>query len=165
MISTVVLMTAVVGFSYGLASSTSLGRATREQGIAREGARTQIEQMRVVEFENVLACFDDFAGNNPVGVAAPGANFDVMGLTPRPDDPDGRVGQIVFPLNEAGELREDLDFPRLGMPRDLTGEGDVDGLDHFGEYRVLPVLVRLEWRGAAGDATFEVVTILKEMRP
>ena len=162
-ISTVVLLTAIVGFAYGLASSTTLGRATREQGIAREGARMQIEQMRATVFEEVLPRYDDFAGNDLPG--SPGAYFDVPGLTARPDDPVGRVGKIVFPLNEDGELREDLELPRLGMPRDLTGDQEIDDVDHFGDRRLLPVLVRLEWRGAAGDATFEVVTILKRMRP
>lgn len=152
-ISTVVLMTAVVGFAYGLASSTSLGIATREQGIAREAARTQIEELRATEFSEVLARYD---GRE---------DFDVPGLAARPDDPDGRVGRIVFPLDEGGGLFEDFELPRLGMPRDLTGDGELDDVDHSGDYRVLPVLVRLEWRGAAGDSVFEVLTILKRMRP
>jgi type II secretory pathway pseudopilin PulG len=164
-ISTVVLLVALVGFAYGLASSTSLSVATREQGVASAGARAQLEQLRATDFAEVLARYDDFAGNDPAGGVSPGAAFDLPGLTPRPDDADGHVGEIVFPLDDDGALREDLELPRLGMPRDLSGEGDVDALDHFADYRILPVLVRVEWRGAAGDSVFEVVTILKRMRP
>jgi hypothetical protein len=74
------------------------------------------------------------------------------------------VGEIVFPL-AAGELREDLDEPRMGMPRDLTGEGDIDNLDHSLDYRLLPVLVRLRWLGAGGHAKFELLTVIKGVRP
>lgn len=153
-ISTVILLTVVMGFSYGLASSTSLGQATREQGLAREAARARIELLRGTAFEDVLASFD-----------GADAHFDVLGLSAQPEDPDGRVGEIVFPLDENGLLLEGLDMPRLGMPRDLTGEGDMDNLDHSGDYRILPVLVRLSWRGAGGDGSFELLTILKKMRP
>ncbi len=164
LISTVILLTLLMGFSYGLVSSTSLGKATREQGTAREAARGRLEELRGTDFEEVLARFNDDPGDDPAG-ASPGAHFDVTGLAARPDDPDGRVGEIVFPLSEDGELREDLQLERLGMPRDLSGEGDIDGFDHAFDYRLLPVLVRLEWRGASGDALFEIVTVLKRMRP
>ena len=163
LISTVILLILLMGFSYGLVSSTSLGTATREQGTAREAARGRLEELRATAFEEVLARYSGEPGEDPV--AKPGSHFDVPGLTARPDDPDGHVGEIVFPLSEDGELREDLELERLGMPRDLSGEGDIDGLDHAADYRLLPVLVRLEWRGASGDALFELVTVLKRMHP
>ena len=62
-----------------------------------------------------------------------------------------------------GELLEGLELPRLGMPRDLSGEDEIDDFDHSGDYKLLPVLVRVQWRGAAGDGTFEILTILKKM--
>jgi hypothetical protein len=152
-IATVILLTVVVGFSYGLASSTALQRVTREHGIAREAARSRIEEMRATPFAEVL---DRYAGAE--------ATFEVPGLASQPDDADGLVGEIAFPL-AAGELREDLEEPRMGMPRDLTGEGDIDDLDHSLDYRLLPVLVRLRWRGAGGDARFELLTVIKGVRP
>jgi len=164
-IAMAILMTIVAGFSFGLASSTSLGRATREQGLAREAARSCVERMRATAFSEVLARFDARTDNDPAGGVSPGASFDVPGLAPRPDDADGRAGEIVFPLDEDGLLLESLEFERLGMPRDLTGEGDIDDFDHSGNYRVLPVLIRVRWRGAAGDGTFELNTVLKRMRP
>jgi type II secretory pathway pseudopilin PulG len=107
-ISMVNLLTLLVGFSYGLVTSTSLGTATREQGAAREAARGQLELLRGTAFEEVLARFDDDPTNDPATGASPGAHFDVPGLDARPDDPDGHVGDVVFPLNDDGELREDL---------------------------------------------------------
>jgi type II secretory pathway pseudopilin PulG len=163
-IATVILLTVVVGFSYGLASSAALQRVTREHGIAREAARSCIEEMRASPFEHVLARFDDTDVNDPVGFVSPGSHFEVPGLASQLEDADGFVGEITFPL-AAGELREDLDEPRLGMPRDLTGEGDVDDLDHAADYRLLPVLVRLRWRGAGGNASFQLLTVIKGVRP
>lgn len=164
-ISTVILLTVVVGFAYGLASSTSLGTSTKELTLVHEAARARLEEMRATPFGEVLARYDAFEENDPGAGASPGSSFDVPGLNPRPDDEDGHVGEIVFPQDEDGWLREDLELERLGMPRDLTGEGDVDGADHSGDYRLLPVLVRLRWRGAAGDSSFELTTVLKRMRP
>lgn len=151
-----ILLIVLVGFSYGLVSSSALEKANREQGLAREAARAKIEELRATIFEEVFARY---------GGESPESRFDVRGLAARPDDPDRRVGAILFPVSEDGELREDLELPRLGTPRDLTGEGDFDALDHALDYRLLPVLVRIEWRGAAGDATFEMGTMLKRMRP
>lgn len=167
-ISTVILLTVLLGFSYGLVSSTSLGKATRDQGTAREAARGLLEELRGVPFERVLARYNEDPDDDN-GEVAPGSHFDVLGLAARPGDADGHVGQIVFPLDADGELREDLDLPRLGMPRDLTGDeaadpSFLDDLDHAADYRLLPVLVRLEWRGASGDASFEMLTVLKGVR-
>ncbi len=148
-----ILLLVLVGFSYGLVSSSALERSGREQALAKEGARAVLELMRTTPFEEVFAQFN----------AQP--DFDVPGLTPRPEDADGRVGSILFPVSDAGELREDLELPRVGTPRDLTGEGEIDVFDHSADYRLLPVLVRVEWRGAAGDARFEMGTMLKRMRP
>jgi hypothetical protein len=94
---------------------------------------------------------------------APGPDFAVPGLDPLADDLDGRVGKIVLPELDTGsgvELREDLDMPELGMPRDLNGDGIVDSADHSGDYRVLPVLLRLDWSGRSGNRHTVVRTIL-----
>jgi len=163
MISTVILLVVLMGFSYGLVSTTSLERVTREQGQAREAAREQVELLRAIPLEDVLERYDELPGNDPDGVVSPGPHFDVPGLNPRPGA--AAVGTIVLPLTEEGEVREDVERPELGLPRDLTGEGELDDLDHAGDYRILPVLVRLEWRGAGGDAKLEMGTVLKRMRP
>lgn len=153
-VATLILLLVLAGFSRGLVSSSALERMTREQGIAREAAQGKLEELRATAFEEVLARYG----------ASPGADFDVEGLRPRRDDPDGHVGAILFPVSELGELREDLELPRLGMPRDLTGDLELDGFDHSGDYRLLPVLVRLEWLGVS-SASLEMVTVLKRMRP
>ena len=165
-VAVLILMIILACFSQGLATSTALERVTRERGVAREAAQAKLEELRATAFGEVLARYDALPGNDPdPGTGpSPGAHFDVEGLRPRPDDPDGHVGEILFPVTEFGELREDLELPRLGMPRDLTGDQFQDDLDHAVDYRLLPVLVRVEWQGAS-RASLEMVTVLKGMGP
>jgi hypothetical protein len=57
-------------------------------------------------------------------------------------------------------LREDVNLPELGMPRDLNGDGAVDAGNHSTDYRLLPVIVRVRWQGAGGPSQFELKTML-----
>ena len=93
-----------------------------------------------------------------------GAAFDVDGLEPQDGDADGRVGQILFPVEPLlpGILREDLNQAELGTPRDLNNDGAIDALDHALDYVVLPVLVRVDWAGPAGDSRVEFRTIISD---
>jgi hypothetical protein len=76
-------------------------------------------------------------------------------------DLDGLVGEVVFPIDPlTGALREDLDLPQLGMPRDLNGDLVIDGADRADDYILLPVLVRLRWESAGRVRSHEVRTIL-----
>ena len=58
-------------------------------------------------------------------------------------DKDGyRLNVGIILSNQEGILREDVAIPAMGMPRDLDGDNVVDGVDHKGDYRMLPVIVR-----------------------
>ena len=85
----------------------------------------------------IWALYNADPADDPGGAGtAPGAAFDVAGLAPQLGDPDGMVGQVVFP-EVAGALREDVADERLGAPRDLNLDGAVDAANHAGDYRVL----------------------------
>jgi hypothetical protein len=60
----------------------------------------------------------------------------------------------------AVQVREDLQEPALGMPRDLNGDGIPDALDHSADMQILPVLVRLRWRGPTGISRMEFRTLV-----
>ena len=49
---------------------------------------------------------------------------------------------------------------RAGMPRDLGGAPGVDAADHAADYRVLPTIVRVRWRGVRGDAQIALALTL-----
>jgi len=154
-----VLVIATLGFALGLISSERLAGAVRERTLATEHARRVIEEMEDASFSQVFALYDSNPANDPGGVAAPGAAFDVEGLTPLTDDPDGRVGEILFPVSGT-QLREDVVMRSLGMPHDLNGIGGIDWANHADDYQLLPVLVRVRWRSHGPAMTTELRTIL-----
>jgi prepilin-type N-terminal cleavage/methylation domain-containing protein len=162
-----VLLIAFLALSQSLVASMALTRVNRESALATDALRQTVEVLQGVEdFGSVFRLYNDDPGDDPGPGPAPGAGFAVAGLEPVEGDPDGQVGEIVFPSVDTGaglELREGLDLPEFGMPRDLNGDGDAqDVLGPYDEYRLLPVLVRLRWRGASGERTAEIRTLLAD---
>jgi hypothetical protein len=85
----------------------------------------------------------------------------VKGLQVPDGDAIGSVGEIVFPTIGT-QLREDVVDPELGMPRDLNGDGIIDSADHAGDYKLLPVLLRLHWKGVGVKRSVVVRTLLAD---
>jgi hypothetical protein len=147
------LLTIAVG---GLAGSVTFGlklhRTNRESAIAEQAARAILAELRTETFGEVFATVS----------ASP--NREVFGLNPQPDDPDGMVAELIFPTaaGAPGVLREDVVMPALGCPRDLDGDGDMAGAVAAGQYLILPVSLRLRWRGAAGDCLQEYHAVLTQ---
>jgi hypothetical protein len=159
-IGVALLVTGVLGYLHVVAEAMATAEANAERALATEAARQRIEEMKSRPLGQVLALFDDDPANDPGGAGtAPGGTFTVPGLAARTDAVDGAVGRTLFPLAGAA-LREDIVDLGLGMPRDLDGDGVVDALDKSGDYVLLPVRVRVEWRGAAGNAFVELRTVL-----
>lgn len=123
----------------------------RERTLAMDAIETTLEQLSGVPFVEVFARFNGIDADDVLGdsIGSPGLAFDVPGLEPFPGDADGRVGRLEFP-GDGSTLREDFQDVELGTPRDLNGDGVLDQADHAGDYRVLPVRIVVEWRGAAG---------------
>jgi len=155
------LLTVGIGMFAGtLGSVMGLGPSLRESARAVESARSVIEGMRAQPFEQVWALYNTDPADDPGGAGtAPGAGFAVQGLAPVPGDADGLVGSVIFP-EIGGELREDSPDSKLGMPRDLDLDGAVDAGNHAADYRVLPVLVRVEWKGKGPARSIDLHTTL-----
>lgn len=168
MISLSILTIALLAFAQAILLSMRAGQAQREQGIARDAARQIIERMQAETFSEVFARFNATADDDPLGGTVFVGGFPVNGLQARANDADGFVGEISFPsapgMGGGLELRENVDDARFGTPRDLNADGVVDALDHSGDYRLLPVAVRLEWRGSAGNANLEFRTYLADIQ-
>ena len=158
MVAMAVIVVSVLGFSRSILSSVRMSDTEREVMLATEGARRTIETLQATDFDDVFKMFNVDTADDPVP-DSPGAAFVVDGLTRRNGAP---VGRIVFPALNAdpADLREDLNYAQLGMPRDLNGDGAVDANPHQDDYRILPVLVRIEWDGAAGGGKLEFKTKL-----
>ena len=166
LMAVVLLLVGMLGFTQSLISSVTTGATTREVGLATQAARRTVATLQSMPFDEVFARFNADAADDPGGAGtAPGSGVIVPGLTLQQGDPDGMVGEIVFPSTAAapGILREDLADAALGTPRDLNGDGAWDNADHSGDYRILPVIVRMRWRGKAGDASVEFRTLLTDL--
>lgn len=142
---------AFAGISTSLASTMSMRKSNQETARAVRAALSFSETLREEEFGTLFARYNLDGNDDPDGIGtAPGPNFAVPGLRPRPDDPDGMVGWIVFP-GDGAALREDVDSRGLGLPRDLNGDGVVDATDCATTYEILPVTIILQWDGPGGD--------------
>lgn len=165
-VSTCVLAIAVSGMIGSLVAATALRRVTSESAVAERAAARVVEQIHGRAFAEVFRAYNGWAGDDAGLVPGPAAAaFAVQGLDPQPGDADGMCGEIVFPsLDVLGtlELREDVIDATLGMPRDLNLDGTIDDLNHAADHLVLPVRVRIRWRGVSGDRQLDVETILCE---
>ncbi len=164
MIASFVLTIAVCGVSGSMLSALALNRVNRETALAHEAVRRVMEEAHGVPFNELFARYNASAADNPAGVS-PGRNFAVFGLEPQAGDADGFVGEVTFPTTVVGgveQLREDVVDAGLGMPRDLNGitiPGD-ELLNHALDYRVLPMRVRVSWRGVSGERTLAAECML-----
>jgi type II secretory pathway pseudopilin PulG len=159
----VVLAIAISGMVGSLVTATTLQRVNTESALAQQAARRVIEEVQGVAFDEVFAAYNGWNGDDAGltgGVRV--RDFAVTGLDAQSDDADGFCGQVLFPtvtVAGAPQLREDVVDANLGMPRDMNGDA-VDGLDHSADYTLLPVRIRIEWRGVSGDRRMDFETIL-----
>ncbi len=145
-----------------LFTSHSLVATNRETSIAMDAALSMVAELKTEDFSTLFRRYNPNPNDDPGAAgSAPGANFVVLGLDPLRDDPDGMVGQILFPGTGA-ELREDGADRGFGTPRDLNGDGVIDATDHGDDFNILPVMVRIEWTGHSGDRRIEFLSALTD---
>ncbi len=170
-----------------LASSTATGMATmqtnQESAQALRAARCFIEGMQVgdVPFENLFVAYARDSAEETQSTGGSGGligggllkkvtgtlsgttepllsrDFAVSGLAPVSDAVDGTIGELIFPTAagpEGPELREDI------AGRDLNADGVIDTEDHSNDYVILPVTVRIEWKGSRGPRQIELHSLL-----
>lgn len=159
-----VLLVALLIFSSSVSGVAKQRTVNRETNLAVAAARNQLETMRSQEFAQVYALYNANPADDPGGPGtAPGSRFVVEGLDDLPDS-GGFDGEILFPSVEdpvlGWQLREDVELPDLGMPRDLSGDSVVDDQDHSASYFILPVQIRLRWRSPIGTRQYEMATQL-----
>ena len=159
MIAFVILALSTVTALGLMVGSMCLDATNRETSKAMAAARGVVEGMQGQEFPQIFALYNATTIDDPVGVVAPGNVFSVGGLGSQQNP---IVGTIRFPVTPSFELREDADMPELGLPMDLNGDGVIDELNHSHDYKVLPVMVELQWVGKTGDRELSVHALLME---
>ncbi len=161
--SSAVLVIGCLGLSSAITSSARLMDLNRQRTLAHEAARAQMEALENATFAQVFALYDASMADDPNGIGtAPGRNFAVAGLNAQRGDADGLPGEILFPtVADAGlQLTENYVDPRLGMPCDINGDGVTSAGGLAGSYSILPVRVRVRWRGPTGNSTLEIDNVL-----
>ncbi|KPJ62336.1 MAG: hypothetical protein AMS15_04290 [Planctomycetes bacterium DG_23] len=146
----VILAVALLALVGSLWFASRLIRQSGEVNIAKNAVRGIIESMRMYDTDCIYAYYNSDPGDDPNGYGtAPGNGFSVKGLDPQAGDDDGFVGKIEFPEVLFGGrmvLSEIVAEAELGMPRDLNGDNDAADVDVSGDYRLLPVTVRVQWK-------------------
>lgn len=159
MLALSVLTISVGAIVSGISVTNSLNRVEGERQVAMKAAIQAMESLSSTTFAEVFARFNATAEDDPGDGVSPGNNFTVTGLDVRDGDADGFCGQIHFP-GDGLKLREDEIDAEMGLPRDLDGDLAVDAIDHSDDYQLLPVRVRVDWAGKAGNQRIELITLL-----
>jgi len=165
MLSAGVLAMGVLGLFGALVASARLAAENRETALAHQAARAMCERMQATPFAQIFATYNTDPSDDPGGPGtAPGASFAVAGLEPAQAGAGVKAGEIFFPTialhGTAVALCESVSDPALGMPRDLNGDGRIDAGALTGHYLVLPVRVRVRWRGFSGERSLELASLL-----
>ncbi|MCP3917443.1 MAG: hypothetical protein GY711_18000 [bacterium] len=164
LIAMTILLGGLTGYLRSIVSSMELGRTNGETAIAVAALQSALEDIAAEDFSDVFARYNGDDADDPGGVGtAPGPSFDVDGLSARPEDADGLVGEIDFPTppGAGGTLAENPGTSFPGMPRDLNVDGDAADGNVNADHVLLPVRIRLRWRSASGhDRAIEGRTIL-----
>ncbi len=162
-VSAVVLVIGCLGLSAAITSGSQLTQLNGQRMVAHQAARAKLEELENASFSQVFALYNRNAADDPGGAGtAPGADFAVDGLNAAAGDADGFAGEVIFPtVGDLGlQLCETVADARLGMPRDLDASGSINAGALSGGPVVIPVRVRVRWRGPRGASTLDLETVL-----
>jgi prepilin-type N-terminal cleavage/methylation domain-containing protein len=156
-----IAMTMVTGT---MASASKLGPLQRERARASEAARAMLELLRIEPFHRVFELYNTDTEDDPAGPGtAPGPHFEVEGLPVPEGDADGMCGRVRLPeAKDASGLFETVVDPRLGLPRDLNGNGEIDEDAVTVGYTLLPVEIIVEWESQGQVHQFAIQTMFVE---
>lgn len=154
-----ILAISIGALSSSFATTNKLSHSTARRDQALEAVISVIEEMRGVPPSEVFLRYNGTTLDDPPGVVSPGNHFSIEGFETVPGDPDGFVGDILFP-GDGIQLLENVVDPELGMSRDLNADENIDGLDHALDYTILPFRVRVRWEDESGQQSLDVVYVL-----
>ena len=144
-----ILVAAVASTSAATFSLATLRQHHREQAIAQDAASDLADRNHTLARSEIerpgswaRSVTESMCAPNALGVA-----FDVAGLEPA--EGFAHVGSITFVADET--CTDEALGAALGMPRDLDGDGYVDGTSVLETARLLPAVIDLRWKGVRGE--------------
>jgi type II secretory pathway pseudopilin PulG len=144
------LMIGLVSAASATMRMQHLRKQNRERVVAQNALRSMGERIHAQAYRDSLDHPDTWA-QNVLDAFGPGGTlkgvFDVEFLSPPSEDQEfpGTIQVIVDETTTDTALGMDL-----GMPRDLNGDGDAADLDVSADACILPVVLRIEWKGQQG---------------
>jgi hypothetical protein len=160
-VALVILAVAVSSLVGATFSALRLDRVNESRAAASQALRSVVEDMKALELTLVYPAFNTSPDDDPDPDYDYRSKLDLSTKLPHGMFVATPVAEILLPENPQGQLREDLDEPLLGMPRDLDGDGLIDAEDHSADYELLPVLLKLQWESPTGLQTVQVATVLQ----
>ena len=149
-----ILVIAVVAMSASTCRLHMLRRQNREITLAQNAVRSAVEQIQALSQRTAQNTPDTWAQDMIAALAPGGAignTFDAREVDTQ--DGEASVGTIQIISDETmTDAALGLD---MGMPRDLDGDGVADNADVSAVARILPVIVRVRWRGNRGNGQIE----------
>ena len=144
-----VLMVALYALTSTVWRLHDLSSANKERRLAEDALRSISEEIRSIsaaaKAEPASWARTLSGAFGPGG--RPGERFDVRELCPRPEAQS--VGSVWIVTDET--LTDEAIGFELGLPRDLDGDGSATNTDVSATATVLPVVLRLRWKGASGE--------------
>ena len=142
-----------MGVTSVIMTCTNLDMTSYQTGVAMDKANEIMEQIRKADFSSLITAY----GSNltPEGVWVSG--FDVPNLEVRSTDLDGMAGKVLIVVNETLYTEETF---TLGFPRDLDGDAMATNTNVTVGYKILPVIVKVEWATKFGDAEYDLRTLI-----
>ena len=122
----------------------------RERIVAQNALRSMGERIHAQAYRDSLDHADTWA-DHVLATFGPGGTlqgvFDVDFLNSPSEDQEfpGTIKVIVDETTTDAAVGMDL-----GLPRDLNGDGDATDLDVTADACILPVVLRIEWKGQQG---------------
>lgn len=143
-------------------SAMKLDQVNASTALASQALRGLCEEMQAMPIDEVLDSYVVHDDEDEPTRATKLARLRMR--DPQLADRAGKepVARARFPLDGDGRtLREDLDLPEFGLPRDLDGDGAIDGADKRAAFRLLPVVLELDWEGPSGPQHLSLSTVLR----
>ena len=170
MISASVLVVAILGLAASTFQGHNLGRHVEERRVAVESLGRFVERIRAdPDWAGLYARLRPLSVESKNDAALVRLNMDPALKTQTATTyyadmtTPTTLGTVTFlvqvPVRTVGgaaALREDLVAPRYGLPRDLNGDGLIDGNARDADNRVLPIVARIRWQHP-GEAPQEAV--------
>lgn len=169
-IGTSILVVSILGFVATALSGHRLGKRVEERGLAFETLGRFVERVRADPdwaglYARLRPLSQESLADKTLKSTANDASLPTQKASVYYTDfvPPTALGTVTFlvqvPSRTVGgvaALREDEVAPRYGLPRDLNGDGVIDGNARDADYRSLPLIARIRWQHP-GEASQEAV--------